>query len=454
MELRTQPAVLWREGMFLCPQHLQAFGRELGARVRVAESVGMPGAFGLLCVEIDEEALGRDVFVLKRATVVFRDGSVADLPGTASVEPREFSTLFTAAELAVELGVRAVQSNVPQIDSAADGFARYKVRTEVVFDENMRDSSKELEFRELQSRLFFGDEDQTGYESVPLAKIVRRGKPVAKSVLSPSYVPPVLAVGASTVLTRELRELAQLMRGKALDLAPRIPAMSGLASAQRGADISAFVKLQAMNQCIAMLDQIAAATELHPFDAYLCLCQCTANLAIFGPKRIVPELPAYDHLGLELAFGTAIRAIRALVGEEVMQPYATETFREVRPGIFGCALQDAWIDQHAIVYLGIEVGQKAEAVITAAGDGLIKVGAPTDEERMLTTTTSIIQLTHERVPPVAFPRRDNLHYFRIQSEGGSREGWLRVSKARSIALTDFTAWEDVKYHLYVETSAS
>ncbi len=440
--------------MFLCPQHLQAFGRELGARVRVAESVGIPGAFGLLRVEIDEEALARDVFVLERATVVFKDGSVADLPGTANVEPREFAALFTGTDLAVELGVRAIQDNVPQIDSGADGFARYKVRTEVVFDENLRDSSKELEFRELQARLFFGDEDRTGYETVPLARIVRRGKPVAKSVLSPSYVPPILAVGASSVLTKDLRELAQLLRTKALDLAPRIPATSGLASAQRGADISAFVKLQAINQCLGMLDQVAAANELHPFDAYLCLCQCTANLAIFGPKRVVPDLPAYDHLALETAFTSASRAIRALVGEEVTQPYATEAFREIRPGIFGCALQDTWVDQHAIVYLGVEVAQKSEAVITAAGDGLLKVGAPTDEERMLTTTTPIIQLAHERVPPVAFPRRENLHYFRIHSEAGSREGWLRVAKARSIVLTDFTAWDGIKFHLYVETPGS
>ena len=55
MSVRTEPSILWREGLFLCPQHMQSQAREVQARIHAAEEMGSPGSYGLLSLEVDEE---------------------------------------------------------------------------------------------------------------------------------------------------------------------------------------------------------------------------------------------------------------------------------------------------------------------------------------------------------------------------------------------------------------
>src|SRR5262245_48258701 len=367
MDVRTQPSVLWREGMFLCPQHLQSFSRELAARIGQAESIGLPGAYGLLRLRVDDEALARDSFAILEATILFKDGALADFPNTARVEPREFGALFSAPELDVFLGIPAVVPNVPQIDERPDGRARYEVRDEPVLDENLRDASKTLEFRRFSARLFFGEEDRTGYESLPIARLVRRGKPVARSVLSATSIPPLLAIGASAVLMRQLKEVADLARAQARDLSTKIPAMGKLSSVERGTDIAAFVKLQAVNQCVAGLDQLAGLGALHPFDAYRWLAQSVGNLAVFGETRLVPDLPLWNHAEQDSCFQAVIGALRSLLPAEVTPPYDTVAFKKdpVRQGFYSVELPQEWLERQPLVYLAVEAGKPGEAVIEA-----------------------------------------------------------------------------------------
>lgn len=452
MDTRCHPGVLWREGMFLCPQHMQAFSRELQARIGRGESIGFPGAYGLQRLRIDEDALARDVFSILEATVLFRDGALADFPGTARVEPREFGPLFTAPELDVYLGIPAVLPNVPQIDEKPDGRARYLVSSEPVFDENLRDASKNLEFRRLSARLFFGEEDRTGNESLHIARLVRRGRPVARSVLSATSIPPLLAIGASPVLMRQLKEVADLARAQARDLSTKIPAMGKLSSVERGTDLAAIVQLKALNQCIASLDQLAGLADLHPFDAYRWLAQSVGALAVFGETHLVPDLPIWNHAEQDSCFQAVIGALRSLVPAQVPTPYDTVPFKKdpMRQGLYSVDLPQEWLDRQPLVYLAVEVGKPAETVIDAVSRGL-KLTAPADVDRVLGMVVPGIGLTFDRIPPLAFPKLPNLHFFRIQTEGPSRESWLRVLQARSaVVLSALTSLGDVRFHLYVE----
>jgi len=453
MEVRTHPGVLWREGMFLCPQHLQAFSRELLARIGRGESLGFPGAYGLLRLRIDEDALARDVFSILDGAVLFKDGALADFPGTAQVEPREFGPLFTAPELDVFLGIPAVLPNVPQIDEKLDGRARYLVANEPVFDENLRDSSKNLEFRRLSARLFFGEEDRTGYESLPIARLVRRGQPVKRSLLSATAIPPLLAIGASPVLMRQLKEVADLARAQARDLSTKIPAMDKLAEVKRGTDLAGIVQLLAVNQCVASLDQLAGLDDLHPFDAYRWLAHSVGTLAVFGKTHLVPDLPVWVHAEQDSCFQAVIGALRSLLPGQGPMPYDTVPFKKdpMRQGFSSAELPQDWLDRQPLLYLAVEVGKPAETVIEAVSKGL-KLIAPSEVDRVLGGVVPGIGFTFDRVPPLAFPKLPNLHYLRIQTEGATRESWLRVLRERSIvalsALT--TALGEVRLHLYVE----
>ncbi|MCC6785655.1 MAG: type VI secretion system baseplate subunit TssK [Planctomycetes bacterium] len=447
----TEPSVLWREGMFLCPQHLQTHTRQMEARTHAGATLGRVGGYGIVSIEIDEESLERDVFRVIRAELLFEDGTLARIPDDATIEQREFAGAFSGPELDVHLGIPARQPGVAELGERGDSRARYHAEVRGVHDENQKDEPREIEVRILHARLFFGDEDRSGFESIPLARLVRRGRPVAVSALSDAFVPPVVVCGGSAVLVRRLRELADSVRAQSRDLAARIPNTTGLSSVEKGADIAGFVKLQAVNQCVASLEQIARLPELHPFEAWLTLVQAVGNLAIFGQERVVPSLPVYAHDELDRCFGELIACVQSLIPAEVTVPYDAVPFREdpLRQGFHLCEVPADWLSRNPLMFLGVELAKSAEESASLVDTG-VKLLAESDLERVLQGVVPGVHLEHVRTPPLAFPKRPDLHFFRIDTEGTSRDPWLKIVEAGTAVILTALGGLGARFHLYVE----
>jgi len=451
MTVHAQPTVLWREGMFLCPQHLQAYSRELGARLHTAESIGRVGNWGTLRAEFDLECLERDTFRLVRGEVLFPDGTLAVFPENAEVSQREFAPFFTGPELDVFLGIPGHQPGVPSLAEGPGGRGRFRSEVVEIYDENEREAPREIETRVLMARLFFGDEDRTGHECVQLARLVRRGRPVAVSGLSDDYIPPVLACGASLVLSRRLRDLASQVRAQGRDLAARLPAAASLSSVDRGADLAGFVKLQAVNQCVPPLEQVVALPELHPFTAFMTLAQAVGNLAIFSDERTVPELPTYEHHDLDGCFARLIQAVQALIPAQVTVPYDAVPFQKdpLREGFFRGDIPTEWTKRDPLLYLAVQFAKPGVEVATLVSSG-VKLLAEADLDRVLQGVVPGIGLEYVRTPPLAFPKRPDLHFFRVSNEGESRASWLKVMSVHSAVLLTALGGLGAEFHFYVE----
>ena len=62
-----------------------------------------------------------------------------------------------------------------------------------------------------------------------------------------------------------------------------------------------------------------------------------------------------------------------------------------------------------------------------------------------------IALEPLRIPPTSFPKRAGLHFFRIETEGASRDLWVKVLEAKqAVILSALGAIEEVGWGLYVE----
>ena len=72
--------VVWSEGMLLQPQHLQQHERHTDHVRHVTLSASTPYAWGFSALEIDTAALALGKLALLRATGVFADGTVFDMP--------------------------------------------------------------------------------------------------------------------------------------------------------------------------------------------------------------------------------------------------------------------------------------------------------------------------------------------------------------------------------------
>ena len=452
MAIQAKPSVLWREGMFLCPQHLQAFSQEVSDRVHASETLGSPGAWGLVSLAIDEDALRRDTFKVIDAVAVFRDGGLASIPNNATIGQRDFAEFFVDQSLEVSLGIPAVRPGVASLtDDGKDESARYRSRSISTYDENVSSSERDLDYRLLQARLFFGDEDRTGFECMPIAKLIRKGRPEAFSALSPTYIPPVLSTGASTVLSTALNEITDQLIGQSRDLAARIPQTAALSSVEKGADVAAFVKLQAVNQCIPGLNLTRSLPALHPFQAYMQLCQAIGSLSIFADSRTVPDLPSYAHEDLDGCFNSVVEIIRNLIPQEVSVPYDTESFKEdpERAGLLVCEIPANWLEGGARLFIGVRPDVPRDDVASLVKSA-VKLTAEENLDNVLIGVTEGIELEHVRMPPLSFPK-EGLEYFAVSTEGASRDAWLQVTEnGRALLVRADPAIAPWEFGIYAE----
>ena len=98
--MRQLQPVIWSKGTFLSPQHLQAQERFVEDSLRFyLESLGSAG-WGFLSVQLDARALTAGSLSLSRASGVFPDALLFDIPGSdAAPEARPLDSCFAPGQL-------------------------------------------------------------------------------------------------------------------------------------------------------------------------------------------------------------------------------------------------------------------------------------------------------------------------------------------------------------------
>lgn len=453
MPHRAVPSVLWREGMFLSTQHFQAFAREAHARAADGERIGKTSRHGTVQLVIDETKLAQDIFDVRALDVVFPDGTPARLPGNTEIAATSFAEAFKGPELLVWLAIPEARENNPVIDDGHDGrVARFRVQSQPTYDENLRDAVQAIDYRMLRVKVFFGDDPPPGFDALPVAKLVREGRPVPVPVLSGAYIPPIMELGASPVLIRRLREIGDTVRSRVRDLAARVPSIARLSDVDRGIDFASLILLQALNRTCATLEQLARSPHVPPIDAYRELARCCGDLALFSPTRAAPNLPAFDHARIDSCMRTVLGELTALLDAEVEHPYDCVPFDQdsAIPFFHKIKIPAEWFDRRAEMYLGVQLTKAGEDAARLVLDG-VKLMAQSEKQRVMDGMVPGITLSYERLAPLAFPKRDDLHYFRIDTEGESRDSWLLVEQERAALIVNpLDELTEARFELYVE----
>src|SRR5450755_132906 len=79
--------VVWGEGLFLQPQHLQQQERYLERQIRASTAALTPFSYGFARLEIDTDLLMLGKFALRSASGLMPDGTALAIPGEADQPP-------------------------------------------------------------------------------------------------------------------------------------------------------------------------------------------------------------------------------------------------------------------------------------------------------------------------------------------------------------------------------
>lgn len=433
--MQTQP-IHWHEGMFLRPQHFQLSTRHVQSQSDRGDRWNCHYSWGLRSFTLDEQALSNYRFNVRSLEARFRDGTQVATPDDLTLPSLDLkSALSKNGQTIVYLALPLVQpsrANVAQ--SVEDNGARYIVDTQSLQDENTGLNQHQIKVRRLNIKLLTSDQDSSGYELLPLARLKKADRAEAAPELDTSFIPPLLACDAWQPLQFEILHQVYDRIGKKLDfLSTQIVARNITFDSQNQGDRLLFEQLRTMNEVYIPLGVRMFAQGLHPLDAYLALGELVGRLAIFNPQRRLPPLPQYDHDDLATCFWRAKQHIDQCL-DVVVEPDYQER------GLVGSgmrmqvALESAWLETGRKIFVGVQAALSADECERLLTNGLdMKIGSSTRVDEIFRMGSAGLRFSLCNHPPRSLPNQRGLLYFEIDRASQDEE-WMAVTKSLTLAL--------------------
>ena len=435
----TTRAVHWHEGMFLRPHHFNAAQRHQEQVALLGDLWDRHYNWGLRSIEIDQDALANNRFVVRSLRARMRDGTLISVPQDGLPAAVDLKTAFQQNEtilayLAVPT-TRPGKANVAVQGGENEGV-RYLLETQQIEDENTGVNPHAIKVRLLNLRFLLSTQDRTGYEVLPIARIRRSVRAEATPELDITYFPPVLACDAWPPLLGDIVQAVYDRMGKKIELLASQVVSRGITFDSHGqGDPLLFEQLRELNQAYPVMGTLAFADGIHPFDAYLEMCRIVGQLAIFGATRRPPDLARYDHDDLAGCFFRVKQHIDALLNILVEPDYKERPFIGVGLRL-QVALEPSWLESVGTMYIGVQSALDTDdciRLLTRAGELDMKVGSSDRVDAIFRMGQAGLRFAYSPRPPRALPSSPGLIYFQVARESQESE-WLNVQKSLTLSV--------------------
>ncbi|MBB5018758.1 type VI secretion system protein ImpJ [Chitinivorax tropicus] len=420
--------VVWSEGMFLQPQHLQQHDRFLQTQLELRCGRLRPYGWGLTSLKIDEAQLALGKMSLLACSGVLPDGTPFSLPQEDDL-PLPLAVPEDARDVLVVLALPDRRPGIVEAmeETGEERFARYRMEEHEVRNTSGDDDElATMHIGKMRLRLALEDDVSNAYSYVGLARVLER-RPDNQLVLDPDYIPPSLDCRASARLLAFTEEVKGLLHQRGEMLAARL-AQPGVAGVGEIAD---FLLLQLINRQQPLFNHLGAMTGLHPEALYCELLQLAGELATFSKtSKRAGEYPAYRHDRLAETLQPLVLDIRQSLSL-VMDPHAFPIPIEARQfGIHVAIVQDKTLFKHASFVLAVNANLPPET-IRSGFPAQVKIGPVEKIRDLVNLQLPGIILRPMAVAPRQLPFHAGFTYFELERAG---EYWAAMHSSAGFAL--------------------
>ena len=210
--MKKTPQVLWAEGMFLRPHHLQTAERYREEALQREIQRIQPFYFGLQSLDVAPDQLENFVFEIRDVSLKLKDGTALSSDSTLRISPRSFKNELDKASgrMRVFVGVPVMRETAPNTFAPGEGPAgvdrRYVAENAEALDENTGGNPQPVGVRRCNGKLFFGAESQEGYECLISSRLPLRSCYLARRPQAIPRAEEVLAL-AEEAWDRQVSEL-------------------------------------------------------------------------------------------------------------------------------------------------------------------------------------------------------------------------------------------------------
>ena len=426
--------VIWKEGMFLQPQHFQQAERFLLNNVNAAIGNHFPYAYGITEFDVDRDAIANGLISLTRLAGRLPDGVVFDIPKEDQPPAaRSFVEHFTHEQqsldvyLALPLCIEG-KTNVVSFAAESQSTVRYRSREATTVDEVLGLHKKDIEIGLLNFVVLFGGESLDNHTALHIGKLVRTSS--GSIELMAHFIPPLLFIGASPPLLSAIRSLLELLLAKIASLSQgRKQVEGGLAEFPSGEETS-FRLLQMLNTFTPLLNHYHFVPTVHPFELFCLLTQFGGALCTLSFEVSLKNLPRYEHGNLTGTFAQLIKVIRTVLEANISAGCVPVPIEQINQATYLCKIPDEKLLSTAKFFLGVSAKVQEKELIVGTLQR-IKICSRNRLDLLISSAMPGLQLIHTIHPPEGLSTKPGFVYFKLDSQG---DFWQAIKTSGTMAF--------------------
>ncbi|WED78426.1 type VI secretion system baseplate subunit TssK [Aeromonas allosaccharophila] len=425
--MSSRNRVIWREGLFIKPQHFQQQQRHSDYALHARLSALSDYFYGLQSLAINEDYLGFGRIALVGATGILPDGTVFNIPNDDVLPTPLEITDASVANQKVYLALPLSVSGVNEVNQGGQVATRLQAHRHDVRDLHSEGGDVvSLEVGRVSLRLMLEREDRSAYASLAIARILDK-RPDGGLVLDPNFMPCSISVSAIPTLKRFLGESAGLVAERARSLSQRIAAPG-----QQGvADVAEFMMLQLLNRAQPQLSHLARLGTLHPERLHETLVQLCGELMTFTDEsRLPPEFAAYRHDDQQVSFEPVMLALRQALST-VLSPRAVSIqLRKHQYGVMVAMVNESELMQSADFVLAVRARMPQEQLRKQLLQQT-KVASSDKIRELISLQLPGIPLLPLPVAPRQLPYHAGYSYFQLDRQSPA---WQMLAVSNTLAF--------------------
>ena len=415
--------VIWCEGMFLAPQHLQQTDRYhealLDHRIRSLSA----HTWGITRLAWDTSALPGGLLRIEELEATLPGGEPILVAGDRMdhLTPRQITPEETgSARVPVFVGF-------PRAAAVPSQSHEHHVQVEREIEDVWRGSERvRIPLARRAPRLVLGEEKRN-FECIQVAEVFRDSLGVLR--LADDYVPPILRVEVSLGLRTRLGELLQRISARRTEILSRAVTRDG-APIDR-AELHRHVFAMALASSFTSLCAVTSSLDAHPHAVYMELCRALGYLTVLTrpdePLNAPPRFEIYDLRG---TFTALIGRIEALVATDLQTALIRVPFVRDASGTFVAELQPDQIERCRASFLIVHASAERNTLLREL-PRLLKMASPPMLERIRAGAMPGIAVEACLQSPPQLPVRDGMVCFQIDTRSPL---WKRAIAEEDVAL--------------------
>jgi type VI secretion system protein ImpJ len=432
--------VVWSEGLFLRPHHLQQSDRYLENLVQSRVRHVTPYPWGFSHLEIDRDLAQQSKFGLRRAAGVMPDGTPFDIPDGSPLPP-PIDVPESAAKQVAWLMMPLSSPNTREVeDGAADSASRFVPGAEMLIDStSVLRIEEEIDIAHPRLGFELRKTAKPGYMGLGIGRILEvRDRTI---VFDEKYAPPILTCGVHPVVSGWIDRVIGWIDNKLEELA-RYAADPTAGGGLQSAD---YFVLQLLNRHIPVLKHFRASGYIHPERLYEEFLRIAGELATFATaERRARNYPAYDHDNLEEVFTPLVRDIQDFLSAQLGRRAIRLEIIERAPNAFVSTIRDRNLFRNATLVLEV-AARRPLTEIQSQFPALFKVGPNTKMNEIVHAHLPGVPLIHLPTPPPQIRAITDHVYFFLDRTSPL---WPEFSTASSMGMHFSGDWPELELELW------